>query len=331
MIAGSPDDVEEGFRLAHLLLTQPKVEEAALKVWREESLQEIERQKTSVESQVFEKQDELLSGGDPRLQSPTSEHIQAIPAENAQKWLDSLIAEAPVEIAVVGDLNRDKMEKLVLKYFGSLTKRAFNDPELAELQKVKVVPGPLKAKIDVPTITPRAIVSIGWRGVNFQDVKDRRVLDLAAQILSSRMQAEIREKRGLTYSVSCINIPGTSYPETGFFGTFFSADPDKVTEVAKVAEDMMLEFAKNGPSETEMQTVRNQMRNILETQQKEPSYWSRILSELDYRKIRLEDVKALVPQITNYSNNDVLEGFRKYVQPQRKIEVIGLPKEVPKQ
>ena len=325
MVAGSPDDFEEGLRLVHLLLTTPKVEEPALKIWRDEYLQAIEQQKTSVEGQSAQKQAELLSGGDPRLKFPSAEQIKGIDSKEAQKWLDSLIAESPVEIAIVGDLDREKMMNLALKYFGSLSKRPFENPDLEKLRNVKVVPGPLEAKIEVPTITPRALVSIGWRGANFQDVKERRTLDLAAQILSSRMQSEIREKRGLTYSVSARSSAATSYPETGFFGTVFSADPEKVSEAATVARKMMLDFAKDGPTEAEMQTVRNQMRNILETQQKEPSYWARVLSEMDLRGIRLEDVKNLVEQITGYSREEIVQVVNKYIQPARHIEVVALP------
>ncbi|MCI0413399.1 insulinase family protein [bacterium] len=331
MIAGSPDDFEEGFRLSYLLLTEPKVEEAALKVLQDQTLQAIEQIKTSVEEQASEKYLELISGKDPRLKFPTAEQIKKIRGAEAQKWLESLIAQAPVEVAIIGDMDRDRMLKLALKYLGALPKRPRTDPELAKLRQIQVKEGPLEAKIEVSTITPRGFVLTGWRGANLNEVKDRRVLDLSAEILSSRMQSEIREKRGLTYSIECSSSPATSYPEMGFFGTDFSADPGKVEEAAKVAEQMMLEFVQNGPTEAEMQTVRNQMKNIIETQQKEPGYWVRVLSELDYRGIKLSDVKSLVQQITSYSREDIMAALKKYVQPSRQIEVIALPKEVPKQ
>jgi zinc protease len=328
-VSGSPDDFEEGLRLLHLLLTEPKVEDPALKVWRESTLQAIEQRKTFVESQALEERAELLSGGDPRLQYPTAEQIRAISAEEAQKWLDRVITQAPMEVAIVGDMDREKLQELALKYIGSLPKRSFKNPELMKLRNVKVLEGPLQSKIEVPTITPRAVVSIGWRGVNFPETRERRILDVAAQILTSRMQTEIREKRGLTYSVNANSTPATSYPETGFFGTIFSADPDKVTEAAQVATDMMLDFAKNGPTDAEMEAVRAQLINVLETQQKEPSYWVRVLSELDYRDIRLEDVKNLIPQITSYPKEEIRQVVAKYVQPDRRVEVIALPKVSP--
>jgi len=325
-IAGSPQDFEEGLRLAHLLLTQPKVEEAALKVWREQSLQGIEAQKTSVEQQAFEKELELFSSGDPRLKSLTAEEVNAIRAEAAQKWLEGILAAAPIEAAIVGDMDRNEMLRLAQEYFGALPKRPRTDPELLKLRTVNIANGPFEARIEVPTITPRAVVLTGWRGANLSEVKDRRTLDLAAQILSSRMNEEIREKRGLTYSVRAVSFPATDYFGTGFFGTSFTADPDKVTEAEQVARKMILDFAQDGPTDAEMQTVHNQIKNVIETAQKEPRYWVSVLSDMDYRGIKLEDVKNLVPTITGYSREEITNTVRNYVQEPRRIEVIALPK-----
>jgi zinc protease len=325
-IDGSPQDFEEGLRLAYALFIQPKLEEAALKVWREQSLQAIEEQKTSVEQQASEKEDALLSGGDPRLKSLTPDQVNAIRIPDAQKWLEQILATAPIEAAMVGDMDRSEMLRLAQKYFGSLPKRPRTDPDLIKLRNVKISNGPFEARIEVPTITPRALVITGWRGTNLSEVKDRRTLDLAAQILSSRMNEEIREKRGLTYSVRALSQPASSYPDTGFFGTFFTADPEKVTEAEDVARKMILDLAEKGPTDAEMQTVRNQMKNVIETRQKEPSYWVSVLSEIDYRRIQLSDVKNLVPMITGYSKEDIVQTVRKYVQEPRRVQVIALPK-----
>jgi zinc protease len=325
-VEGSPQDFEEGLRLAYALFLAPKLEESALKVWQQESLQAIEQQKTSVEQQASEKEDELLSGGDPRLKSLTADQVNAIRLPDAQKWLGQILANAPIETAIVGDMDRNEMLRLAQKYFGSLPNRPRTDPELIKLRSVKTGNGPFEARIDVPTITPRAVVLTGWRGTNLSEVKDRRTLDLAAQILSSRMNEEIREKRGLTYSVRAVSQPASSYPDTGFFGTFFTADPEKVTEAEDVARKMILDFAEKGPTDAEMQTVRNQMKNIIETRQKEPSYWVSVLSEIDYRGIQLSDVKNLVPTITGYSKEDIVQTVRKYVQEPRRVQVIALPK-----
>src|SRR4029079_1803078 len=149
-IEGSPQDFEEGLRLAYALFIQPKLEEAALKVWREQSLQAIEEQKISVEQQASEKEDELLSGGDPRLKSLTAEQVNALRIQDTQKWLEQILATAPIEAAIVGDMNRNEMLRLAQKYFGSLPNRPRTDPELMKLRTIKTGNGPFEARLEVP-------------------------------------------------------------------------------------------------------------------------------------------------------------------------------------
>ncbi|MFH0940193.1 MAG: insulinase family protein, partial [Planctomycetota bacterium] len=71
-ISGSPKDLEEGFRLAYLLLTEGKIEDTALKLWKEKTLQNLAEQKTSVEAQLAERLQNLLMNDDPRGRALTS-------------------------------------------------------------------------------------------------------------------------------------------------------------------------------------------------------------------------------------------------------------------
>ncbi len=326
-IEGTPEDVEEGFRLAHLLLTEPKVEASALKVWKEQMDQEIERRKTNVEAHLWESADALTSGGDPRFEFPTREQVEARTLEQGQAWLDGIVRAAPIEAAVVGDIDRQRALELVLKYLGSLPTRPATDPSLEPLRKVAQNPGPLLATAEVETITPRAVVLVGWRGADWRDVKDRRVLQLAAQIMETRLREGIREQRSLTYSIFCQAKPGIAYPGTGLFFAYFTADPDKAAEAADLTRSMIQQFAQEGPTAEEMDVVHRQFANEIETSQKEPGYWASVLSDLDYHGTKLADVKEALEMYTSYTREDVMEVLGKYLTDERRVQVIALPKQ----
>jgi len=324
-VEGTPEDIEEGFRLAHLLLTEPAVEASALKVWKEQMDQEIERRKTNVEEHLREEAKVLLSGGDPRFRFPTREQVDARSLAEGQQWLDGIVRSAPIEVAVVGDLDRDRALELVLKYLGSLPERQRTEPGLEPLRQVDARPGPLLSTVEVETITPRAVVLVGWRGANWRDVKDRRVLQLAAQIMETRLREQIREQRGLTYSIFCRADAATAYPGTGRFFAYFTADPDKAQEAAELTRTLIQKFAEEGPTEEEMDVVHRQFANQIETSQKEPSYWASVLSDLDYHGTRLADVKQAMEMYTSYTREDVMEAMGKYLTEGRRIQVIALP------
>jgi len=324
-VEGTSEDIEEGFRLAHLLLTEPKIEAPAMKVWKEQMEQEIERRKTNVEAHLWEEADALRSGGDPRFKFPAREQVDARSLREGQQWLDGIVRSAPIEVAVVGDIGRDRALELVLKYLGSLPERPRTDPSLEPLREVEARPGPLLSTVEVETITPRAVVLVGWRGADWRDVKDRRVLQLAAQIMETRLREAIREERGLTYSIFCRARPAVAYPGTGLFFAYFTADPDNAQEAAELTRALIRQFAQEGPTEEEMDVVHRQFANQIETSQKEPSYWASILSDLDYHGTSLADVKEAMEMYTSYTREDVMQVLAGYLTEERRIQVIALP------
>ncbi len=325
-ITGSPQDIEAGLRLAHLLLTAPRLEAAALKVWKQSMIQALNQRQTSVGAQMREKLNRLLSNDDPRFRVLTPEQVERLTLAAGQKWLDELVRTAPLEVAIVGDLERSRALELVRKYFGSLPRRPLTAAALEPLRRLQVPTDTRTAIVEVDTVTKRAVVVLGWRGTDWRNVKERRLLSLAAQILQGRLREEIRENRGLTYSVGCGASAAREYPGTGMLRAVFTADPLKVEEASRIARDLMERFAAAGPTEEDMQTVRKQFRNIIQQLQKEPNYWAGILADLDYHGTRLSDVKEVLEQYLAYTRADVLAVLGKYVRDKRFIQVIALPR-----
>jgi len=324
-VNGSPKDLEEGLRQMYLMVTQGKLEESALKNWKDSTKQGIEEQKTSVESQLFMKTKQLLTGDDVRTAMLTTEQVDRVTMEQAQGWYESKLRNGPIEAAIVGDMPREEMLKLALKYLGGLPKREGSDGELQTLRRIKPATAALEASVKVPTITPRAVVLTGFRGADWKEVKERRILQIASQILTARLREEIREKRALTYSIACMAQPARTYHGAGVFGAFFTADPEKVEEAAKITREVMEKFAQEGPSDAEMDTIRKQFKNTLETQMKEPSYWVQTLSDLDFRPTNLADVKEVQQKMLGYTKEEVQEICKKYFTADRKLHVIALP------
>lgn len=327
---GSPDDIEEGFRLAYLLFTQPRIEASALKVWKQQAIENIESRRTSVEAQLMERTEALLGGGDPRFKPLTREQVEGLDLGDGQLWLRRTVRSAPMEVAIVGDIKRDVALSLALKYVGSLPRRPPVQMAFDSLRELKLNRVPVVDTVEVETITPRAELLTGWRGADWAAVKDRRGLQVAAMILNSRLREEVREKLGLTYSVDCDARPAKAYPGAGLFAAYAATDPHRAAEAADICRTMMEQLAAKGPTEEEMATVHKQFANILETSQKEPAYWADVLSDLDYRGTLLSDVKEALQKYTTYSAADVLEVLGKYMIESRRIQVIALPVEKPK-
>jgi zinc protease len=324
-IGGSRQDIEQGFQLAYLLLSDPIIEKSALRVWKEETLQNLEEARTNVEARRAEELGRLLSNDDPRFRRLTPEQVERMNIPSVERWLYRLIRSAPIEACVVGDIDRNEALNLVLTYLGSLPSRPRTDPALDRLRNVDWLPGAESSAVGVDTITPRASVAVGWRGADWTEVKDRRCLQIIAQILTSRLRVEVREKRSLTYTIYCTSRAAEGYPGTGLIAAYFTADPEKAADAADLTRQVFEDFVRNGPTDAEMDAVRRQFANVIETSQKEPRYWASVLADLDYRGTILSDVEDAMRAYTHYTADDLQNVAHRYIRPERRIQVIARP------
>ena len=150
-------------------------------------------------------------------------------------------------------------------------------------------------------------------------------MGIAARILDSRLHDEIREKKGLTYSVFTYNAPDQVYKDMSRFLTVFTAHPDKAVNAALTARKAMEKFAKEGPTDEEMDTVRKQLKNQISESIKKNSYWASVLADLDYHKTKLSDVKSLLEDYTTYTKEDVHNALKKYIIEERRFQTVVIP------
>jgi zinc protease len=324
-LSSAPDQLEDAMRLAHLLLREARVEAPSLERWKKETRQNIARNQSSVEARAGERLTSLLTGDDVRGRpySPADLERLAVPA--AQSWLDQHLRGAPIEAAIVGDAPRERLLELARKYLGSLPARPRADAALDGLRRTAGRPGPLTSTVDVETVTPRALVAVGWRGPDFPQLHDQRLLTMAALILRTRLEVELREKRGLTYSVSCGASSGDVLFGTGTFAASLTVDPARARTAAALTRRLFGEFARRGPTPAEVATVHNQIRNDMEVQVQRPDYWRSRLEDLDLRHRTVEDYDKLLPEALATTGEEIRAMVARYLREDRRFEIIARP------
>jgi predicted Zn-dependent peptidase len=80
--------------------------------------------------------------------------------------------------------------------------------------------------------TPQAAVFAGFFGVDLSNVRDIRLLNVAARVLSTRMMKTIREGKQLVYSIGASSEPAVIYPGFGLFAAVAPTDPGKAPALA---------------------------------------------------------------------------------------------------
>jgi zinc protease len=325
-ISGSPEDLEMGLQLAHLLMTEPRIDPVALKMWKEQTIQGLAKARKDASARMKQGYSAALSSNDVRHRWPTNDEVNRVTIPAAEAWLRDALQSGQMEIALVGDIDRDRAIALVLRYFGSLPKRPRVDPSLPKLRKAADLPGPIVRTIAVDAEAPLAVVRLGWRGADWNDTVERRTLSLASKMVGTRLRKVIREEKGLTYSHWSYSSVNTSYNGMSFICSHFTADPEKVADAAKIARGIIEEFAKEGPTDEELATVRLQYSNIIKDSRKKPSWWAGVLCDLTLHGGSLDDIYRAEEQYTGYTREQIMATLKKYILDRNFVQVIALPK-----
>lgn len=149
---------------------------------------------------------------------------------------------------------------------------------------------------------------------------------IVSRLLERRVRQALREERGLTYSAAVYAQPSKVYPGTSALYVEFTTDPDKAIEAAALVKSVVERFAAEGPTDIEMDTVRKQIENNLETTYKEPRFWVDLLADLEYHGTQLEDLDGIIEKFLAFSKSDVVEELRKTVVPERFAMIMARPK-----
>jgi len=179
----------------------------------------------------------LLPKGDPALRIATSKSIMGLTQDKLKAYYDKVYRPDETTIVVVGDITPGKAKAAVEKYFGDW-KASGPKPDTAY--------PPVKPSTASRAFVPdqqrkqNRVVIAETLGLNFTN-PDHFALDLANDLLgggfyASPLYKELREKRGLVYSLRS----GFSFTRhRGRYTLAFGAYPDKVDPARKVATKLL--------------------------------------------------------------------------------------------
>ncbi|HLC40920.1 MAG TPA: insulinase family protein, partial [Methylomirabilota bacterium] len=268
----------------------------------------------------------FYSPDEPRIKPLEAEQLQKVRLDAAQAWLKKIIAEAPIEVVVAGDIPRPAALGLVEKSLGSLPARdRISDKTLGDLRTIKRAVGPIRVEKKISTKTPQAVVMDGFFGTDIQNVPDVRLLVLASRILSTRMNKVIREEKQLVYSIGASSQPASEYPGLGLFASRAPTDPAKAEALAAALDEMLASFANAGPTDDELGVAKKQIANFLDQSMKEPEFWVTRLSTLDYRGLSVDDIIEAPAAYQRYTAQEVRETFARYSGPTSRFRFIITP------
>ncbi|HKS20891.1 MAG TPA: pitrilysin family protein [Bradyrhizobium sp.] len=251
------DNKDEAFDLLRMALTSPRFEAADVERIRTQVLSGLRRDTTNPTSLASRKFLEVAFGDHPygRPATGTLESVPGINVADMKDYVARVLARDGLRIAVVGDVDPDTLGKLLDKTFGTLPANA----KLAPVADVEAAKPPQRAFI--PLDVPQTVVTFGGPGIRRHDPDFMAgyVVNhiLGGGGLSSRLYREVREKRGLAYSVyEALVWMDHSAVFVGNTGT----RADRAGETVDAVEKEVRRIAEEGPTQQELDDAKSYLK-----------------------------------------------------------------------
>ena len=254
MLSEHRDDAVELMRLA---LTAPRFETKDVERIRGQIFSGLQRDTTSPNAIASRRWWAAAFPGHPYGREVTGslESLPRIGIEDLRTYVKRVLARDGLKIAIVGNLDAAAAGALIDRIFGSL-------PAKADLQPVPMAkPQGLGQRIVVDLDVPQTVITFGRGGVFRQDpdFMAAYILDhiLGGGTFSSRLYTEIREKRGLAYSINdnLVWLKGTALMIGGT-----ATRADRTAETLTVIESEIQRMAEAGPTEEELAKAKSYLK-----------------------------------------------------------------------
>jgi zinc protease len=245
---------DEAFELLRLALAEPRLDADAIERVRAQTIAGLRYQANDPGSVATKRFFAEAFPGHPygRPTSGTVESVAAVARDDLVRLHGVTATRARVKVAAVGAIGADRLVELIDLAFGGLP-----EPEpLGPVPPTAITS--LGERVVVDLDVPQSVIRFGLNGVTWRDPDfiPAYVLNhiLGGGAFTSRLFQEVREKRGLAYSVGTSLV---SYRSGAMLWGYTATKNERVPEALDVIAAEMARLKEEGPTDDELQKAKD--------------------------------------------------------------------------
>ncbi|MDO8448100.1 MAG: pitrilysin family protein [Rhodoferax sp.] len=256
----------------------------------------------------------------------TEATLARISVADMKALYSSLILPCRAKVTIVGAVTREQADGLVTQLFSRLPANASAGvptacPPLPAVAEVIPLDKPVEKRIAFDSA--QAHVLIGQPGVKRSD-PDFFALTVGNYILGgggfvSRLSNEVRQKRGLSYSVYSYFSPGL---HAGAFTLGLQTRPDQASQAVQVSREVVASFVAKGPTETELQAAKDNLIGGFALRLDSNRKLLDNVANMAWNDLPLDYLDTWTQQVQKVSVKDIRAAFARVLQPETMVTVV---------
>jgi zinc protease len=320
----SPKDFETMLQLNYLYFTKTRRDESAFNALMSRMKNMIKPMRSNPEVIFQDTLSKIITLNSPRVIAiPSEAQMNLVNLDRSLSIFKERFADASdFTYLMVGNFKVDEVIPLLEKYIGGL-------PSIGRKETFKdVTPGFPKGLVvvDVPRNSePQSSVAMVWKGDFKWKDKDRQSFSMLMNILAIKCRESMREDQGGVYGVS-ISGNGSKLPKPSFtIQAMWGCNPDNIKKLSQTLLDEMGKIKKDGPTETDLNKVKETLIRDRETKVKENNFWLSALQNHFLQGDKLLSLDEFKTFINSISKADIKAVAGKYLNTGSYVQVSLTP------
>jgi zinc protease len=311
--------------LASTMLSSPTYDAKILAREKQRMTTALLESETKPESVLDRRFRKSVYGNYPLANSPTVQSIANISALDLQQFHRQFYRGDRMIVSIVGDVSKAEATEIVQSLLQRVPQSSA--PTIAQLPEFERSPiEPLSQReVTIPFDSQQAHIAMGMTAVTRSN-PDYFPLLVGNYVLGgggfvSRLMSEVREKRGLAYSVFSYFAPGK---DVGIFQAGLQTKNDQAALALEVMSSTIAQFIADGPTLSELDAAKSNLVNGYPLRIDNNRKLLDNVSSIAWNNLPLDTMEVWTKQIEAVSLDQVKTAFQKYLAMDRmKIVVLG--------
>ena len=315
------ENLDPSMELLRIALTEPRFDDVAFERVRGQVNSIIRRAETNPRSIGGSRFRDLAFGDHPyaRNLEGSLESVAALTPQDMRNVHKTALTRDKIMVGVVGDITPDELAKLLDTVFGALPESSAEDVPQTSIQ----TDGGVEI-IDFPS--PQSVAIFGQAGI-MRDDPDYITAYVMNHILgtgfTSRLNQEIREKRGLTYGVASFLTP---YDRAALYMGSISSSNENIAEAIGLIREEWTKLADRGVTAEELDAAQKYLTGSYPLRFDSNGAIASILAGLQFADLPADYIHTRNDSVNAVTVEDINRVAAHLVQPDKlQFVIVGQP------
>ncbi|WP_068319649.1 M16 family metallopeptidase [Polynucleobacter yangtzensis] len=315
---------DRAVQLAAAMLSAPSYDPKIVEREKQRTITSLREAETKPEFVLERRFKKSVYGNYPLADSPSVQSVGSVNVNDLKQFHKQFYRGDRMIVSIVGDVDRSQAAEIVQTLLKQIPQSGQPIAKLPDLQR-SPVETLAQREIQIPFDSQQAHIAMGMTAVA-RNNPDYFPLLVGNYILGgggfvSRLMSEVREKRGLAYSVFSYFAPGK---ENGIFQAGLQTKNDQAALALDVMSTTIAQFIADGPTPSELEAAKLNLINGYPLRIDNNRKLLDNVSSIAWNDLPLDTMDVWTKQVEAVTLEQVKASFQKYLAMDRmKIVVLG--------